>query len=42
MANTIAMTHMAKVLCKFMWQTSPPQMAGFVKPTCALRLAPSR
>ncbi len=41
-ASTIAVSHMAKVLCKFMWQTSPPQMAGFVKPTCALRLAPSR
>jgi hypothetical protein len=33
---------MAKVLCRFRWQTSPPHTAGFVRPTCALRFAPSR
>ncbi len=32
---------MAKVLCRFMWLTSAPMLAGEVSPTWALRLAPS-
>ncbi len=32
---------MAKVLCRFMWLTSAPMWPGEVRPTCALRLAPS-
>jgi NAD(P)-dependent dehydrogenase (short-subunit alcohol dehydrogenase family) len=31
----------AKVLCKFKWQTSAPIEPGLVKPTCAFILAPS-
>jgi hypothetical protein len=29
-------------LCKFKWQTSAPIVAGFVNPTCAFILAPSK
>jgi hypothetical protein len=32
---------MQKVLCRFMWLTSAPISAGEVRPTWALRLAPS-
>jgi hypothetical protein len=32
---------MAKVLCRFMWLTSAPMSPGEVRPTWALRLAPS-
>ena len=32
---------MQKVLCRFMWLTSAPMLAGEVSPTWALRLAPS-
>src|SRR5574343_975143 len=32
---------MAKVLCRFMWLTSAPMKPGEVRPTWALRLAPS-
>lgn len=34
-------THMANVLWRFMWQTSPPHVAGFVRPIWAFKFAPT-
>src|SRR4051794_14526360 len=32
---------MQNVLCRFRWETSPPNSPGFAYPSSALRLAPS-
>lgn len=34
--------YIANVLCKFMWHTSPPHVAGFVTPIWAFKFAPSK